>query len=58
MLVSAEIRCGFLKRRSVSVAERVGFRLEGELRNADFGSDGEPRNTLVFSMIPEERRAL
>ena len=56
--MSAEIRCGFLKRRSVSVAERVGFRLEGELRNADFGSDGEPRNTLVFSMIPEERRAL
>jgi RimJ/RimL family protein N-acetyltransferase len=53
-----EIRSDPLNRRSASVAERVGFRLEGELRNAELGADGEPRNTLVFSMIPEERAAL
>jgi RimJ/RimL family protein N-acetyltransferase len=53
-----EIRCDSLNRRSASVAERVGFRFEGELRNAELGVDGEPRNTLVFSMIPEERGAL
>lgn len=53
-----EIRSDPLNRRSASVAERAGFRLEGELRNAELGADGEPRNTLVFSMIPEEHAAL
>ena len=51
-----EIRCDSLNHRSARVAERCGFRLEGELRNAELGADGEPRNTLVFSMIPEERK--
>jgi RimJ/RimL family protein N-acetyltransferase len=50
-----EIRCDSLNRRSARVAERRGFRLEGELRNAELGADVEPRNTLVFSMLPEER---
>jgi RimJ/RimL family protein N-acetyltransferase len=50
-----EIRCDSLNHRSARVAERCGFRLEGELRNAELGADGELRNTLVFSMIPEER---
>jgi RimJ/RimL family protein N-acetyltransferase len=50
-----EIRCDSLNRRSERVAERAGLRLEGELRNAELGADGEPRNTLVFSMLPEER---
>ena len=27
---------------------------EGELRNAGVGPDGEPRNVLVFSKIPEK----
>jgi RimJ/RimL family protein N-acetyltransferase len=52
-----EIRCDSLNRRSARVAERAGFRLEGELRNAEIDADGEPRNTLVFSMLPEERGA-
>ncbi|MDP9475516.1 MAG: GNAT family N-acetyltransferase [Actinomycetota bacterium] len=52
-----EIRCDSLNHRSVKVAERAGFRLEGELRNAEVGTDGEPRNVLVFSMIPEEYEA-
>ena len=53
-----EIRSDALNHRSVRVAERAGFRLEGELRNAELGADGEPRNVLVYSMIPEERGAL
>jgi RimJ/RimL family protein N-acetyltransferase len=52
-----EIRCDSLNRRSVRVAERAGYRLEGELRNAEVGADLEPRNVLVFSMIPEEHEA-
>jgi RimJ/RimL family protein N-acetyltransferase len=52
-----EIRCDSLNRRSVRVAERAGYRLEGELRNAEVGADLEPRNVLVFSMIPEAHEA-
>ncbi len=50
-----EIRCDSLNHRSVKVAKRAGFHLEGELRNAEVGPDGSLRNILVFSMIPEER---
>jgi RimJ/RimL family protein N-acetyltransferase len=52
-----EIRCDSRNRRSARVAQRVGFRLEGELRNAEVGPGGDPRHTLVFSMIPEEYEA-
>ena len=52
-----EIRCDSRNHRSARVAERVGFRLEGELRNTEVGPGGEPRNTLVFSVIPEEYEA-
>ena len=47
-----EIRCDPLNRPSACVAERAGFRLEGELRNDARGTDGTLRNTLVFSAIP------
>jgi RimJ/RimL family protein N-acetyltransferase len=47
-----EIRCDPLNRPSARVAERAGFRLEGELRNDALGTDGTPRNTLVYSAIP------
>lgn len=49
-----EIRCDPLNERSVRVAERSGFRLEGELRNHEKKPNGELRNALVFSMLPEE----
>jgi RimJ/RimL family protein N-acetyltransferase len=50
-----EIRCDSLNERSIRVAERAGYRLEGELRNAEVGAGGGPRNVLVFSVIPGDR---
>lgn len=47
-----EIRCDPLNHPSARVAERAGFQLEGEMRNAAVGTDGTVRNTLVFSAIP------
>ena len=47
-----EIRCDPLNRASARVAERAGFRLEGELRSDARGTDGTLRNTLVFSAVP------
>jgi RimJ/RimL family protein N-acetyltransferase len=52
-----EIRCDSLNRRSAKVAERAGYTLEGELRNAEVGADGGLRNVLVFSVVPEEHAA-
>ena len=46
-----EIRCDPLNRRSARVAERAGFRLEGELRDFERLPDGDLRNTLVFAML-------
>ena len=50
-----EIRCDSRNLPSARVAERAGFRLEGELRNNELDTGGVPRNTLVYAMIPEER---
>lgn len=44
--------------RSRAVAERVGYVLEGELRHDSRAVDGSLRNTLVFSMLPDEFRRL
>ena len=51
-----EIRCDSLNHRSYEVAERAGFRFEGELRNAEASVDGGPRNVLVYATLPEEHR--
>lgn len=50
-----EVRCDSRNLPSARVAERAGFRLEGELRNNEIGTDGAPRNTLIYAVIPEER---
>ena len=52
-----EIRCDSRNLPSARVAERAGFRLEGELRNNELDTGGHPRDTLVYSMIPEEYEA-
>ncbi len=49
-----EIRCDSRNLPSARVAERAGFRLEGELRNNELDTSGHLRNTLVYAMTPEE----
>lgn len=51
-----EIRCDERNERSAAVARRLGFVLEGRLRNV-FMHRGELRTTLVFALTPEDRSA-
>src|SRR5829696_8246593 len=50
-----EIRCDSLNHPSVRVAQRAGFRLEGELQNNEVGTDGSAKDTLIFALTPEHR---
>lgn len=49
-----EIRCDEKNTRSRKVAERVGYQLEGILRNHEFSVDGHLRNTCIYAMTPED----
>ena len=49
-----EIRCDALNERSKHVPERLGFPLEARLRNDALDPAGQPRDTLVFALIPED----
>jgi len=51
-----KIRCDSLIRRSIRVAERAGFRLEGGLRDAERATNGGLRNSLIFAVLPEEHQ--
>ncbi len=51
-----EIRCDELNVRSAAVPKRLGYVLEGRLRNDAATSDGRLRNTLIFSLIPTDRQ--
>jgi len=51
-----EIRCDELNVRSAAVPKRLGYVLDGRLRNHMVNSDGRLRTTLVFSMIPTDRQ--
>lgn len=53
-----EIRCDSRNARSRRVAERVGYRLEGVLRNAGIDVDGGLEDTLLFALIPAEYQQL
>jgi RimJ/RimL family protein N-acetyltransferase len=52
------LQCDAENERSRKVAERIGFHLEGEHRNDFVGPNGDLRNILVFSLIPDEYRSL
>jgi RimJ/RimL family protein N-acetyltransferase len=49
------IHCDPGNYRSRRVAERAGYRFEGQLRNMSRTPEGGLRDTLVFSMIPADR---
>lgn len=49
-----EIRCDEQNSKSANVAKKCGFILEGILRNDSLGTDGELRNTMVFSKLKED----
>ncbi len=49
-----EIRCDARNARSKHVPERLGFPLEARLRNDALDPAGQPRDTLVFAIIPED----
>jgi ribosomal-protein-serine acetyltransferase len=49
-----EIRCDARNERSAAVARRLGFVLEGQLRNHMLAPDGTLRTSLIFSRIPED----
>ncbi|MCU6794268.1 GNAT family N-acetyltransferase [Paenibacillus sp. WQ 127069] len=46
-----EIRCDSKNIRSYRVAERLGFTLEGIIRNEELSVDGSLRDTMVFSKV-------
>jgi len=53
-----EIRCSHRNARSQRVAERCGFTLEARLRNEARETNGELRDTLVYSLLPGDPAAV
>ncbi len=51
-----EIRCDARNTRSRHVPERLGFVREGRLRNEALDPFGQPRDTLVYALIPADYR--
>jgi RimJ/RimL family protein N-acetyltransferase len=51
-----EIHCDELNVRSAAIPKRLGYLLEGRLRNHLPTSEGRLRTTLVFALIPEDRK--
>jgi RimJ/RimL family protein N-acetyltransferase len=45
------IRCDSRNARSARVAERLGFTLEGIIRNDELAVDGSLRDTMIFSKV-------
>ncbi|MGH2900558.1 MAG: GNAT family N-acetyltransferase, partial [Solirubrobacteraceae bacterium] len=52
-----EIHCSHRNARSQRVAERCGFVLEARLRNHLREPDGELRDTMIYSLVPDDPAA-
>ena len=50
-----EIRCDELNVRSAAVSQRLGYVLEGRLRNVIGAAGGRLRTTLIYSLTPVDR---
>jgi RimJ/RimL family protein N-acetyltransferase len=50
------ITCDPRNTRSARVAERLGYVLEGRLRNSAVGPDSQPCDLLIFALIPDDYR--
>ena len=48
------ITCDPRNDRSANVARRLGYPLEGRLRNSAIGPDGQPCDLLLFALTPED----
>jgi RimJ/RimL family protein N-acetyltransferase len=48
----AVIACDPRNTRSMRVPERLGYTLEGRLRNSAIGPDGRPCDLLIFALVP------
>lgn len=53
-----EIRCDIRNVRSRKVAERLGYKLEGVLRNYCLAVDGKIEDTCVYALVPEDFQSL
>lgn len=53
-----EIRMDARNARSEQIPKRLGFIHEGTLRNNTPDADGEPRDTHVYALIPDDYRRL
>jgi len=53
-----EIRCDMRNVRSRKVAERLGYKLEGVLRNHRIAVDGKVEDTCVYALVPEDFQSL
>ncbi len=51
-----EIRCDPANLKSARVAERAGFTLEATLKNNEIGTDGSPRDTMIYALTTEQFR--
>ncbi len=49
-----EIHCDPLNLRSLAVPRRLGFHHDGTRRQDVNGADGQPRDTMIWSMLAEE----
>jgi len=53
-VVRVEIHCDPNNVRSAAVAGKLGFVLEATLRNRSLTGEGKPRDTMIWTLFPDE----